>query len=95
MILAEQRKFVVAQNYRKGKSFIPPKTHFFRIVDPFFECLHAYHNGDRTAPLYHELVNHRYLKGHLYLRYISTATPVQPHHFHKSYAVLDQYRSVF
>jgi hypothetical protein len=49
MTLREQRNFVVAQHYRKGKSFIPKKANFCRIVDPFFECLHACHNGDFAA----------------------------------------------
>ena len=46
MTLAEKRNFGFAQQYRKGKSFIPKKTAFCRIVDPFFECLHACCNGD-------------------------------------------------
>jgi hypothetical protein len=46
MTQAERRNFVVAQDYRKGKSLIPSKHNFCRFVDPFFECLHACCNGD-------------------------------------------------
>jgi hypothetical protein len=46
MTVAEKRNFASAQQYRKGKSFIPKKSSFCRIVDPFFECLHDCYGGD-------------------------------------------------
>ena len=35
-----------AHLYLKGKSYVPQKAPFTRVVDPFFECLHACCNGD-------------------------------------------------
>jgi hypothetical protein len=32
---------VAADLYKKSKRFIPIKTVFCRVVDPFFECLYA------------------------------------------------------
>ena len=35
-----------AHLYLKGKSYVPQKASLSRVVDPFFECLHACCNGD-------------------------------------------------
>jgi hypothetical protein len=46
MTIGERELYLAAQYYKKGKRFIPIKTVFCRVVDPFFECLYTCCRGD-------------------------------------------------
>jgi hypothetical protein len=48
MSIGVRQQYLVAHYYKKGKSLIPVKTVFCRVIDPFFECLLDCCSGDIT-----------------------------------------------